>query len=479
MKNTNKIQEQPRLKILVDNTSHQTTSAGTIKYFKEIEECFNAVYDLLLRNLKDPRGKIKTMFVYPGPKYPSAYLWDSAFISGIWRMWDNDVARQIMMPFLDNQLETGACPQTVALGYFVNKKITNPPLITWALLEAVRMEGDYSYFKPIYAKLKKYNDFLYKERSKDGLFIWLHSYESGIDNSPRFTDASEKIKYDINRMWAIDLNCWMVLQNDALAEISSKLGFKDEATVYAEKAKSLKALINQHMWDESSGFYYDFDFVEKKFIDTPTIFSLFPLFVGVPKDSQKEKLIAHIKNPKEFETLVPFPTVIHSADVFMKDCWRGPVWINTSYVVLQALEKIGLTEYASKMAYRLVKGVAMTYANEGSIYEFYDPDNYTLTELSRKKGNFYKQLTLGCKPVKNFCGWTGLVNTLLLEMVLGIRRIDGKTEVSPALPEEWKQLALKEQTSITIKVSIPQFNQEITIVLSKEGKSTSQIVSNN
>jgi hypothetical protein len=36
-------------------------------------------------------------------------------------------------------------------------------------------------------------------------------------------------------------------------------------------------------------------------------------------------------------------------------------------------------------------------------------------ELRRKKGNLWKRLTLGSKPVKNFVGWSGLANTLVME----------------------------------------------------------------
>ena len=445
--------------------SDDSKEFGEINYHEDeickIKDMFDEIHSQLNLNLVNSYGKCKGHFATPGPKYPAAYLWDSAFISGVWRLWDVEIAKQIMMPFLDNQLDNGQCPQTISLGLIINSKITNPPLIAWSLVEIARMSGDYSFFRLIYPKLKKFNEFLYRERcNKNGLFVWKHSYESGIDNSPRFTDTSEKIKVNINEIWAVDFNTWMVLHNDRMAEIADKLGFNSDASEFSEKRDKLITLINETLWDSNSGLYFDFNFEKKELIKIPTIFSLFPMFAKVPTIDQAKQLVENIKNPDLFNTLIPFPTVARNEKSFMKDCWRGSVWINTSYVVIKALQFYGENELAAEMAYRIVKGVANTFHNEGSIFEFYDPDNYTLTELSRKKGNFYKQITLGGKPVKNFVGWTGLANTLLIEDVIGYKRVNGKTSFCPHFPSEFK--------NIKITIEINQFLERLEIYMDEK-----------
>lgn len=420
-----------------------------------IKSAFNEVYRLLKKNLKKPFLLVKTRCAYPGGKFKGAYIWDSAFISNIWRIWDNDIAKEIMMPFLDHQLENGMCPKDIGLRFKLNKKQTNPPLIAWALTENARMTGDYEELKELYPKLQKFNEFLYRKRERDGLFIWKHSYESGIDNSPRFTDITEKEEYDIQNFWAIDFSSWMVLHNQRMAEIAENLNLGDDAKEYKSKADLLIKNINKHLWDESIGYYFDYDLKHERFIDIPTIASFFPLYVNAPDENKAKKLIEHLKNPDEFNTLVPFPTVAHNHPTFVKDMWRGPNWINTSYIVIKGLQNYGEEEFAADCAYRTVKGVAMTHHNLGSIYEFYDPDNYHQEELSRKKGNLYKQITLGSKPVGNFTGWSGLVNTLFVEIILGYKRLNGKTTVTPKLPPEW--------TNVDISFSLPQYNQLVSV----------------
>jgi hypothetical protein len=454
------IKNPPILQFFINNNDISLINDIENEDLINFTSVFKEINSLLDLNLINPFKKCKTYFANPGPKYPAAYLWDSAFISGIWRIWDTNIAKEIMMPFIDNQLDNGHCPQTVSLGISVNSKITNPPLIAWSLYEIAKMIDDYSFFKPIYLKLKAFNEFLYHERCVDGMFVWKHSYESGIDNSPRFTDASEKIKIDISKIWAVDFNTWMVLQNDCLMKIAEKIGNDSDIIEFKKKRDKLTNLMNQYLWDEESGLYYDYDFEKNDLIQIPTIFSLFPMFAMVPNQTQSIELIKNIKNPDLFNTLIPFPTVAKNAESFMKDCWRGSVWINTSYVIIKSLQNYGENKLAGEMACKIVKGVANTYANEGSIYEFYDPDNCNLDELTRKKGNLYKQITLGSKPVKKFVGWSGLANTLLIEDVIGYKRIDGNTQFHPHFPEEIK--------NIRIRLEIDQFSEILDVLMNNE-----------
>lgn len=424
------------------------------------ERAFKEVYRLLELNLSEPIGLIKSRFATPGPKYPSAYLWDSAFISGIWRVWDNKIAQDIMKPFLDTQLEDGFCTQTIPLGLTINKNITNPPLIAWAFCESASMTGDFTFLRQYYDRLKKFNEYLYSERKNGELFCWKHSYESGIDNSPRFTDRSESEHYDIKNLWAVDLNSWIMLHHESMIKIAEALGYREDVDEFRARNEALKKSINRYLWNEEAGYYFDYNLNDKCQIKIPTIVSFFPMLVGCTDRAKDEMLMQHIRAEDEFGTLVPFPSVSRNHETFLKDMWRGPVWMNTAYAGIQSLKKIGEDSLASHLSYRLFKAVAYTHENCGSIYEFYDVDRYDLEELSRKKGNFWKQVTLGSKPVKKFVGWTGLVNTMLIENVLGYRRRGGKTSVFPHLPDSFR--------NATVTLTVPQFKE--TLELSYKGE---------
>ena len=95
--------------------------------------------------------------------------------------------------------------------------------------------------------------------------------------------------------------------------------------------------------------------------------------------------------------------------------WRGPVWYNMAYSGVLGMERYGYHEEAAMLARKLVAGVFETWKNKKNFYEFYDPERYDIKELHRKKGNWWKQIQLGSKPVNRFAGWTALANTMVLE----------------------------------------------------------------
>lgn len=382
------------------------------------KEGFQEVFRVLEVNLNAPFGKLKHRWAMPSPKYMAAYLWDTAFISLVWKYWDMQVAGEILLPLLDNQAEDGRIPHFAS--FLSQSDKTQPPLIAWAI---TNLDVDFQYLKDAYPKLKKYNQWLYTNRRlPNGLFFWQHSYESGIDNSPRFTDRSEKEKRDLTRIAAIDLNSYIVLQNQALITMAEKLKsenklgeYEVDIALFQQKSEELVELIQKNMWDEEIGLYFDFDIIEERRIKINTIACFFPLIAGIPTDDQANRLIQHLEDPHEYNTLIPLPTVAMNDKDFVKDTWRGPVWLNTAYLVIKGLEKYKKMELSKDFASRLITGVFKTWKKSGSFYEFYDPERYDLVELTRKKGNLVKQITLGNKPVKNFIGWTGLVNTLLIE----------------------------------------------------------------
>ena len=401
---------------------------------------FSKIFEILAKNLKPPFRKIKQFWAIPSAIFFGSYLWDSAFISQVWKYWDVNVACEILKPLIENQAQDGRIPHFI--NPFKAVDMTQPPLIAWSISN---LDASPEYLAEIYPALKRYNDWLYKNRRlENGLFHWVHPYESGMDNSPRFTDRSEKLKKDLSQIAAIDLNSYMVLQNNALMHIArelektnlTRIDYKSDIIEFDKKNKELIELIQKYLWDEEFGLYFDYDLRNQTRIEINTLANFLPLAAGIPNEHQMSSLLKHLESPHEYYTKIPLPSVAHNDKTFVKDMWRGPVWLNLAYLVIKGLENKELYKFSSKIAYKIVKGVFKTWKNEGSFYEFYDPDGYYLKKLSRKKGNLYKRLTLGKKPVKNFIGWTGLVNCFLIESIIGFD-INEKT-IQPRFPEEFR-----------------------------------------
>lgn len=420
-----------------------TAQAQTASVPARWQSAFNAVNQELDNNLKRPTRTRPFYSARPSPKYNAVYLWDSAFIALIWKHRNPQIAQDIIRSVLHNQLADGRVPHVVSI--MGTSRWSQPPVLTWSAMQFVSAEDDLAFAREAYPKLKKYHEWLFRaRRHASGLFFWDHPYESGIDNSPRFGNRDESRFENTRNQEAVDLSSYVIMDSEALARMARFIAAHEsddrvktarlaEAAQFDGEARQIGALIRTRLWDETRGNFFDRDVTTNRLIPISTIASLFPLTAGAASAEQARRLLVHVRDPQQFNTPIPFPTVARQEPSFEKDCWRGPVWINTAYLAIQGLKRYGETALAHEMAARLVDGVYMTWHVTGKFVEYYDPERYDFRELTRKHGTgplglsgsrnpvkvlehlFLKQGILGTKPVDHFIGWTGLVNNLVLE----------------------------------------------------------------
>lgn len=409
-------------------------SASAYSVRPEWRAGFDAVYSKLEENLRQPNRRNPYYHVHPARKYIGVYMWDSAFISLIWKDHNPAIAQDVIRSVLHRQYPNGRIPQVVSILGPNDNGISNPSVLSYATLEIVRKTRDLGFVREVYPKLRAYNNWLFSARRlPNGLFYWLLPYESGIDNSPKYSNRDESVVSDTTEIAAADASAYAVLDSESVAELADMIGEKADAAALRARAAQVTGLMRGYLWHEGSGHYLDRNVRTGKFIATATITSLIPLIAGVPTEAQWLRLRQHITDPTKFFTKIPLPTVSHSDRLFEKDMWRGPVWINTAYLVIKGVKRYGDAALTRELSEKLVTGVYKTWDYTGQFYEFYDPDRFDIVELNRKKGLgplglsgsrnpvqvakhlVTKRLILGPKPVNHFVGWTGLVNALVID----------------------------------------------------------------
>lgn len=394
---------------------------------------FDIIFDVLFANLRKPNHFLPVRHALPGPAFGGVYLWDSAFISLIWRYWDRavsvDVLRSVMI------LRDGDKLQHVVAD-FVRSEFTQPPLIAWALVRAdLHLLLDAEELREFYTVLTAYNRWLNQNRRLPcGLYFWLHPYESGVENSPRFSSRDERHLSDTRYYAAPDFCSYMVLQCEALACMAAVLKKPDDQQHFVDEAERIRQLMENWLWHEGDGLYFDWDTNAQHHIRSRTIASLLPLAAGVPAPERALRLRRAILDKKCFSSPIPLPSVAREDPDFEKDMWRGPVWINTAFLVLDGLQRYGWHREYSELSWRLCEGVFRVLQHEHQVYEFYDPDYFHTEELQRKKGNWWKAFTLGTGPQKDFVGWSGLVNVLVVEALFGLQIAAGELVLRPGFP---------------------------------------------
>lgn len=391
---------------------------STIQLEANWQEAYNDVFNVLCHNLKKPNTFFRGYRAHPGPPYKAAYLWDTAFITQVWLHWDTHIAEELIHYVLKFQKPSGkihhAVVEIIVKPHAYSE--SQPPILSWASLRIYQKSKNKDFLKAVYPKLKLYHEWLLKERQHpDGLFFWKHAYESGIDNSPRFSTRSESRFEDTTKMAAVDMSSYMALSMESLSTIAKELDLSDDQKIFDQQYTHLRNVMNKKLWDESRGMYFDWSYKKNSFIHIETISNLTPMVAGIPNQTQADQMMKKIIDPAYYNTLMPFPSVARNEEIFVKDMWRGPVWINMAYLGVLGVDRYGHHRKAKYLAKKVVRGIYSTWKNTGHFYEFYDPDRFDIKELHRKKGNLWKRLTLGSKPVKDFVGWTGLANSLLLE----------------------------------------------------------------
>lgn len=423
---------------------------------------FGAMNAALFLNLHNPDALSPLRYARPAPAFRAIYLWDSAFIAQVWKWWDPGVAWDVLNAVI--RARDGERLQHF-VSEFARSELSQPPLVAWSLQrlgEAADGGQHRAWLDRAYRPLRAYHEWLRANRRlPSGLYAWADAYESGVENAPRFGDREERRLRDTSRVAAPDLCAYVVLQCEALGAMASALGKDEDASALMREADALREGVNALLWDEREGYYFDRDSGDGSFIRSRTIASLMPLWAGIPDQARTARLVEHILDPGAFNTLIPLPSVAIGDSDFERDMWRGPVWINMAFAAIDGLRRYGYDAAAADFAYRLCDGVYRTFGRTGRFYEFYDPTAYGVKGLNRKYGNRWKAMTLGKKPVIDFVGWTGLVNTLVIETLFGLHLEDGRPVAQPRFP--------KRAAGRSFALTLPLWNLDIGIeVLSGE-----------
>ena len=193
------------------------------------------------------------------------------------------------------------------------------------------MNRDQAFLEKIYEAGKKWDGWLRKYRMTTGrgLIEMFFGYDTGHDNSGRLEGMSCKGNYivdgehksaetlppddGITPILAVDMNANFYANEKALEKMATLLGREDDAKKWEESALEIKRKLFEHCFDEKDAFFYDVDRNgNKRRYKSSTIFHLF--MEGVLDKETDKKLIdriynEHIKNPDEFWTEYPFPSM--------------------------------------------------------------------------------------------------------------------------------------------------------------------------
>jgi glycogen debranching enzyme len=169
-------------------------------------------------------------------------------------------------------------------------------------------------------------------------------------------------------------NAIFLWSEHALAEIARIVGADPDP--HREAAEKIHRAIGDHLWDPETKRFCALDVVRGERSAENTIVSFMPLLdPNLPKD-QIEAIVADLHSAS-FHPARKISYVVPSYDLLAEDFnvrqyWRGPIWINTNWLLLAGLRQHGYHSLADQVLVSSLRLVATS-----GFREYFDPFDAT------------------------------------------------------------------------------------------------------
>lgn len=291
---------------------------------------------------------------------------------------------------------------------FRNKYLTDemqPPLLAEAVAAVAARGRGTAFLKEILPGVKRFYDWLDSVRSPygDGLVRVVQPDETGLDHSPKWDELME-IKDEENESWFkgwnlicdkyvpfnrdpkkmfevdyfavadVMVNVIYIENLRVLSKLFLQVGDNDNAKLYDARASKARKSLEELCWDETDGLYYDVNGKANKKLRVNTFTSLMPLLLPDLAPEKRDRLMAHLLDPKEYWATYPIPSVAMNHPTYRPDTvggnlvWRGPTWMNSNWYLARGLIRHGRIDLARHIAAQSIELV-----KKSGVREYYNP----------------------------------------------------------------------------------------------------------
>ena len=300
------------------------------------------------------------------------------------------------------------------------------PFVLWEAWNAYLWSGDRAFLEAAFESGVQNHHWWTTTRDRGherplGLSYWLNFWETVRDDADHPTWLSTE---GAHNQEALDLNCYLLVQERALAQMAAELGRPDQAQHFNVLADCRAHLINEHLWHQDDGCYYGRDLSADRWARVKDISLFLPLWAGLAPLDRAQELLRHLHDPAGFATDFPVPTLARSEPQFRAGYhWQGSNWVEMSWLVVQGLRRYGLHKQATALAYRNAEMVFSALEKTGHFREYY-------SSLAGAPIGLYDYI------------WSAIPAAMVARAAFGLEpRAEGLL-VMPELPEGWEEASL-------------------------------------
>ncbi len=388
-------------------------------------------------------------FTIPSPSlYPHQWSWDSAFTAIGNVYYDIRRSMRELEYLFDAQWKNGMVPHIVfnekETSYFPSAEFYHSHIsddapkhvktsgMTQPAVHAIAAHYIYQYhpdkreaeefLRRIFPKLVMFHEYLMTVRDPEGMgaVTVMHPWESGMDNSPIWDDALNRLivsdipkyerkdlgnvsdpgqrpdsatydsfmflllkmkkhRYDHVDMYddypfkikSSTFTSLLYASNDYMLKIADIIG-EDKRRINAWQSRIKSNFYKIFCPNRAADpLFYNYDIVAEEHILKQTVGSITPIYSGLPSTDHVEKIVKMLGDSRFCGTschvqMVP-STGLNEKEYTPQLYWRGPVWINVNWLIWRALQNYGFKEKADQ-----IRGGVIELVREHGFFEYYD-----------------------------------------------------------------------------------------------------------
>jgi hypothetical protein len=306
--------------------------------------------------------------------------------------------------------------------------ITMPPVHAIAARHVLEhaTDGDKAraWLRELYPRILAQHEYLYRDRDPfgEGLVYIRHPWESGLDNSPAWDRPLKAIDIDPNKLplyertdlkkgvpasqrpsdeeydryvYLVDLfrrlnydetaifhECPFLVQdplfnsilskaNEDLAELGERLG--EDTTRIREWHEQTNRALREKLWHDEHGAFDVYDLRANVRRDILTASGFMPLFCGAPTQEEAARMYRYLESnsfcPMHDGNCFSIPNYnLQGQYLDTTNYWRGPVWINTNWLLMHGLGRYGFEEKKGSVGNDILELV-----RRWGFHEYFDP----------------------------------------------------------------------------------------------------------
>ncbi len=333
-------------------------------------------YDAAVQGL---RKNVQRLYRFSSPvlieggRYPGIWLECGPHEGLVYAAFDAETARNNHRIFFELQREDGYLPYSVKADRSGASQIQSVIPIAATALELAERTHDEQLLEQAYRACGAWDAWLrrYRDTRGTGLCEAFCGYDTGMDGNARFSGLPWKCPNDDARQCpeggilpylAPDLSANVYGGRRALARMATLLGKRAEACEWDDRAEQIKLAMMRWCFDLTDLSFYDRD-AKNHLVRMHTVALIRVLGEHVVDPHLFEEIYRrHIRNPKEFWTPYPFPSVAASDATFTRqateNCWCGPSQALTALRAPRWMEHYGKPADLAHLMQQWVRALA-------------------------------------------------------------------------------------------------------------------------